>query len=69
MCKLKKDVRQEILSVCSDLVEAVFHEEGGEQLWVGIVPGSSVRDLTLRLSREVYHQESFKYRTNGDIAI
>jgi len=54
MGKLKKNVRQEIFSVCSDLVEEVFHGEGGEQLWVGIVPGSIVRDLTLRLPREEY---------------
>jgi exonuclease III len=54
MGKFKKSVRQEIFSVCSDLVEAAFHGEGGEQLWVGIVPGSIVRDLTLRLPREEY---------------
>ena len=52
--KLKKNVRQEIFSVSSDLVEAAFHGEGGEQLWVGIIPGSIVRDLTLRLPREEY---------------
>ena len=54
MEKFKKSVRQETFSVCSDLVEAAFHGEGGEQLWVGIVPGSIVRDLTLRLPRGEY---------------
>jgi len=54
VCKVKKDVRQEIFSVCSDLVETAFHGVGGEQLWVGIVPGSTVRDLTMRLSPAVY---------------
>jgi len=54
MGKLKKNFRQEIFSICSDLVEAAFHGEGDEQLWVGIVPGSIVRDLTLRLPREEY---------------
>ena len=53
-CKVKKDVRQEIFSVCSDLVETAFHGEGGEQLWVGIVPDSTVRDLTMRLSPAPY---------------
>ena len=50
--KLKKNVRQEMFSVSSDLVEAAFHGDGGEQLWVGIIPGSIVRDLTLHLPRE-----------------
>jgi len=51
---LKKNVRREIFSVCSDLVEEAFHGKGGEQLWVGIVPGPIVRDLTLLLPREEY---------------
>ena len=54
LMKLKKNVRQEIFSVSSDLVDAAFHGEGGEQLWVGIIPGPIVRDLTLRLPREEY---------------
>jgi len=52
--KVKKNVRREIHTVYSDLIDAVFHGEGGEQLWVGRVPGPIVRDLTLCLPREEY---------------
>jgi len=52
--EIQENVRQDIFSVCSDLVETAFHGEEGEQLWVGIVPGPIVRDLTLRLPREEY---------------
>jgi len=49
-----KTVRREIHTVCSDIIDAAFHGEGGEQLWVGILPGPIVRDLTLRLPRKEY---------------
>ena len=52
--KIKKNVRQEIFSISSDLVDTAYYGEGGEQLWVGIIPGPIVRDLTLRLPREEY---------------
>jgi hypothetical protein len=54
LCKVKKSVRQEIFSVCSDLVDTAFQGEGGEQLWVGIIPRILARDLALRLPREEY---------------
>jgi len=52
--KFKKNFSQEIFSICSDLVEAAYHGKGGEQLWVGIVPGPNVRDLPLCLPTEEY---------------
>jgi len=52
--KVKKDVRRDIYTVCSDLIDTAFHGEGGKQLWVGILPGSVVCDLTMKLPREEY---------------
>ena len=52
--KGEKDVRRDIYSVCSDLIDTTFYGEGGEKLWVGILPRSTVRNLTLRLPREQY---------------
>jgi len=37
-------LRDEIFNACSNLVEPAFDGEGGEQIWLGILPGHVVRE-------------------------
>jgi len=48
--KGSKTLRDEIFNACSNLVEAAFNGEGGEQIWLGILPGHVVQELTPLLS-------------------
>ena len=50
--KGKKAVRNEIHSACTELVDEAYYGEGGEQLWVGMLPKRIVSKLADRLPRE-----------------
>jgi hypothetical protein len=43
--------RRDCFNVCSEVLTWAVEEDGGEQLWVGILPKPVVDELTLRVSR------------------
>jgi exonuclease III len=52
LSKGRKAVRNEIHSACTELVDEAYYGEGGEQLWVGILPKRIVSNLAARLPKE-----------------
>jgi hypothetical protein len=48
--KGKKTVRYDIFNACSELIDLAYDGEGGEQIWVGILPEMASQALTARLS-------------------
>ena len=52
--KGSKALNEEIFNACSNLIDAAFQGDGGEQIWVGILPASAVQMLTPYLSTREY---------------
>ena len=52
LIKGKKSIRSEIHSACTELVDAAYYGDGGEQLWVGLIPGHIMNPISLRLSQD-----------------
>ena len=50
MGKGKKSIRYDIFNACSELVDLAYAGEGGEQIWIGILPEQALQALTARLS-------------------
>jgi exonuclease III len=48
--KGKKSVRSDIFNACSELVDLAYAGDGGEQIWVGILPEQALQSLEARLS-------------------
>jgi hypothetical protein len=49
-----KALHEEIFNACSNLLDAAFHGDGGEQIWLGILPDTVVQMLTPYLSTREY---------------
>jgi hypothetical protein len=48
--KGKKTVRDDIFNACSELIDWAYGGEGGEQIWVGVLPETALQALSARLS-------------------
>jgi hypothetical protein len=46
-----KTTRRDIFNICSEITEFALHGEGGEQVWVGILPEALVKTVEPQLPR------------------
>jgi hypothetical protein len=67
--KGRKSVRREIHSVCTELVDEAYYGEGGEQLWVGILPSRTVNIISPRLSNEQMQHDKMQIPNRWRISI
>jgi len=65
LCKVKKSVRQEIFSVCSDLVDTAFQEKEENNSGSALSQDSSPGTLHFVYQGKNIHQGRYRYRTSG----